>query len=293
MSRLLLYVAVKRTRANRGNDEWVPRRGGCTRVSFEKYGISFVAVCSPFCGNVAGTRSLRPPRKARARQNRFCTTISLREHNVDVTGKFERKRTHRWADLADGHLCTCGQGPGNSAAICRSKTASIRAGATSLEAPFDIPRLLTPDARILSIPFFFYIRFEKYFHRKTSFRWKKFEVSSMLKWKKFSFIFDRCQRDLASRSSLLLIIHLFGRGERKPCQPTRRRDEIDLGERKPECGEPRLGPVRRHLRWMTYAALAPHPLPDPLGALNDAAMRPLRTLHATFQVDFGSGRHWA
>lgn len=124
--RLLLSVAVKRARTR------VPRRGGCTRVSSRRKIWDTPPLVSRFAhrfaGNVAGPRSSSPPRKTHpSARTGFRTTVSLSERNVGATAKSVRERTHhREADLADGHLCTCGQGPGNSGAICRSAAESIR-----------------------------------------------------------------------------------------------------------------------------------------------------------------------
>lgn len=109
------------------------------RVEMEKYGIvrRVSARCSPFFFRERCVDSFLDslPQGSRARPEAILHDgLSLRERNVGVTARFERERMHRRSDLAEGgHLCTCGQGPGNSAAICRSATASIRArtGATS------------------------------------------------------------------------------------------------------------------------------------------------------------------
>jgi len=69
-------------------------------------------------------------RAARLRATILRTTaVSLRKRNtVSATTRHERGQTHRRPDLADSHVasCTCGQGPGRSAAICHIAEASIR-----------------------------------------------------------------------------------------------------------------------------------------------------------------------
>lgn len=121
---------------------WITRGSFAPGRREEKYGIAFPAcpLLSPSY-DLPGRRwrRFRPSSLSlvRARYERLRTTISLRERNAGLTPRLERERTQRRADLADGHLCTCGQGPGNSGAICRPAPESIRTrGDTPSCAPF-------------------------------------------------------------------------------------------------------------------------------------------------------------
>lgn len=95
----------------RGEARWVYKTA--TRLkSWRKIWIALCTIshCSPL-RNRCAKFALRDPLADRTYLI-LHNSASLRKRDVDVTVIRERKRTHRQPDLADGHLCTCGQGLG-------------------------------------------------------------------------------------------------------------------------------------------------------------------------------------